>query len=786
MLTSLRGKFILVFLLVTVTAVVISSGYARVMQREYTLDRAASRNSEDLKRISSEIQTVLDWVTRDLFLLRDLPQIQTFLSQTDKNNKQESYKAIESAFLAIANNHRIFHQVRFIDTNGQEIVRVNFDGKEAVLVPPNELQFKGHRYYVKESIGLKRGEIYLSPLDLNIEHGKIQVPYSPVIRYATPVVDMSGHTRGVIVLNVRGAVLLDILERQQETTRYGEHYFLVDQDGYFLFHPEASKQFSRFINPEETLVSNEPELVKSINEQKEDMVVLQSLQTDKETLFGFRKILLDSGLKNLQLARAFQEKTNNINLKPTHYWYLISSVDDEDFLMGFKEYINAFAPFTLIMIWGCVIVGVFVAWSMTRPVISLAEAAREIQKGDLSARATIYSRDEMGEFGSLFNFMASDLEESVGQLRESETKYRKIFENSRDCHFVADCSFFIKDLNPAGRKLFALGEDDSLDKMSLGCCLSPIEGDSSDLPQVICDEMSRIGYVKELETSINRKDGSKRICLITATTLHDHEGKFVGYEGILRDITEKRKRKEQAQFFRQKLNEEILLAGERERKDLSRLLHEELAQNLALVHMKLEESEEGTCELAQKPRKQTKCSRELSSSKELIELMISQVRTMIFNLYPAILDEQGLVPAIRWYINHYKKRTGIDVVIFDHTDKPQLNETISIYLYRAVKELLHNIAKHADCMEVLITIKEREKNFRIIIDDTGKGFNTKEVLYKSRTLHGIGLATIKEWMTDIKGSFMIESEPGQGTRVVLEVPMNSENRVSKYAESVSG
>ncbi len=785
MLSSLKGKFILIFLLVTVTTVVISSGYARLMQRKYTIDRAATRNSEDLKRISGEIQTVLDWVTRDLFLLRDLPQMKSFLSHSKQVSKLDAYRAIESAFLAIANNHRIFHQVRFLGTNGQEIIRVNFDGKNAILVPPDELQFKGHRYYFQESIGLKPGEIYVSPLDLNIEHGKIQIPYSPVIRYATPVVDSKGKTRGVIVLNVRGAVLLDILERQQDTTRYGEHYFLIDQDGYFLFHPETSKQFSRFINSGETLVSNEPELVKFIDTQKKDMVVLQSRQTNKETLFGFRKILLDNGHDNMKLVQAVQGKADKAGKTSPHFWYLISSVDDEDFLMGFKEYINAFAPFTLIMICGCVIVAIFVAWSMTRPVISLAEAAREIQRGNLAARASTYSRDEMGEFGYLFNSMASDLEESVGQLIESEEKYRKIFENSRDCHFVADGSFMVKDLNPAGRQLFGLQENDSLDNMSLDRCLSPIDGDSTDLTRIIREEMNRVGYIKELETTINRRDGSQRICLITATTLLDQDGKFVGYEGILRDITEKRKRKEQAQFFRQKLNEEILLAEERERKDLSRLLHEELAQNLALVHMKLEESEEGTCELEQKPRKQTKCSRELSSSKELIELMISQVRTMIFNLYPAILDEQGLVQAIRWYANHYKKRTGIDVSIYDHTDKPELGETIRIYLYRAVKELLHNIAKHANCMEVLITIKERENNLRIIIDDAGKGFNTEEVLYQSRTLHGIGLATIKEWMTDLKGSFIIESEPGQGTRVVLDVPMNSINEV-QHAESIPG
>jgi len=774
MLSSLRGKFIIIFLLVTVTAVVISSGYARVMQRKYTIDRATTRNREDLRLISSEIQTILEWVTRDLFLLRDLPQMKSFLSPVNQSHKYESFKAIEAAFLAIANNHRIFHQVRFIDTNGQEIVRVNFDGREAILVPPEELQFKGSRYYVQNSINLAPGRIYVSPLDLNIEYGQVQEPYSPVIRYATPVVDHNGYTRGVIILNVRGVVLLNILERQQETSHYGEHYFLVDPDGYFLFHADASKQFSRFTNPNETLASNEPELAEFIRVYTNDMIVLQSRQTDKETLFGFRKIPLDVSTDNRMSSDTRPGKESLTESDNQNYWYLISSVDDEDFLIGFQEYINGFAPFTFFMIGGCIIVGVFVAWSMTRPVISLAGAARKIQDGDLSARATLYSNDEMGELGNLFNSMASHLEESVGQLSESEAKYRKIFENSRDCHFMADCSFFIKDLNPAGRELLGLSKKDILPKMSLGCCLHPVGGDSIDLPQLICDEMNRVGYIKELETTIQRKDGSERICLITATTMVSQDGQLSGYEGILRDITEKRKRKEQALFFRQKLNEEILLAEERQRKDLSRLLHEELAQNLALVHMKLEEAEESTCTITHKTRKQANCCHELNSSKELIELMISQVRTMIFDLYPAILDEQGLVPAIRWYANHFTRRTGIDVTIFDHTNGLLLSETIRIYLYRTIKELLHNIAKHADCPEVLISIKSRENNVRLIIDDGGIGFDTDQVLYNSHSLRGIGLATIKEWMIDIGGNFIIESAPGQGTRVVLDVPTSTE------------
>ncbi len=246
MLSSLRGKFIVIFLVVTTTAVVISSGHARLMQRKYTLERAEVRCRENLQLMNNEISTVLQWVVRDLFLLRDLPQMNSFLSTDNQLHKLDSFRAIEASFLAVAKNHPIFHQIRLIDVHGQEIIRVNFKDGKAKLVPPENLQYKGHRYYVKESLVLNSGQIYISPFDLNMEHGKLEKPYQSVIRYATPIIDKDGHPHGSIVLNVQGTALLQILENRQKKSHPGEQHFLIDSDGYYLFHPEVEKRFSNF------------------------------------------------------------------------------------------------------------------------------------------------------------------------------------------------------------------------------------------------------------------------------------------------------------------------------------------------------------------------------------------------------------------------------------------------------------------------------------------------------------------------------------------------------------
>ena len=126
--------------------------------------------------------------------------------------------------------------------------------------------------------------------------------------------------------------------------------------------------------------------------------------------------------------------------------------------------------FTLLLVAICVIVAVLVAWNFSRPIISLAAAASEIQKGDLSARATVYTRDDMGKFGHLFNAMATNLESTIARLKRSESKYRHLFENSQDCIFVTDDCCHIIDLNEAGRELFGVGKGTIPESLSVGCC----------------------------------------------------------------------------------------------------------------------------------------------------------------------------------------------------------------------------------------------------------------------------------------------------------------------------
>jgi len=765
MLTSLRGKLIFIFVVLTVSVVIISSGYARYQQRQFALDRSKERSEVDLQLITSDIHSVLLWVLRDLLVLRDLPTLRELINTDDPSRRLKAFHDVQEEFFALASHHQIFQQIRLLDSRGREIIRVNTNGSNTWLTPPQALQDKSGRYYFKEAVHLSADQVYISPMDLNVEQGKIEQPYVPVIRYATPVFDDQGTKRGVLVLNVFGATFLNLLREQQNQVRHGQKYYLLNKDGYFLFHPDSSKTFGFMFNSRETFFRYEPDLRELLNSEPRGLVIQRSRETGKQTLFAFQRIELISSIAPETYG------DSEISLSGNNYWILLTAVDDANLLVGFNEYVQSFLPFTLFLIVVCIGVAILLAWSCSRPVVSLAAAARQIQNGDYGARAKVYTTDDMGKFGHQFNEMASRLQQTIEQLRLSEAKYRQIFENSKDCIFVTDTECTVVDINQAGRELFGFDKDTPLDKLSLTCCQA--EGGPVGSMPVLQEDMLRNGYVKDYETTLLRPDGKLLHCTMTASARFDEQGNLLGYEGILRDVTAEKERQKAERAFQKQLQEEIVLAEERERRHIGQVLHEETAQNLALVNLKIHEVETVCRQRAgrEQDHDTAKAGTLLAEIRSLVNLMIHQIRTMIFDLYPTILDDQGLVPAMLWYADNFSQRTGITVSVYGVPGDLGLSQSQKIYLFRSYKELLQNAWKHAATEEVVATVKKKDNHVRLTVDDDGRGFDPGQLRSSAKTMEGIGLISIRQWTNAMEGTLSIESEPGKGTRIAIDIPL---------------
>jgi len=166
------------------------------------------------------------------------------------NGNLEDAAALEDlamSFQSLAIGKGVYDQIRLLSPEGMEIVRVNFEGVQAETVAQDQLQDKAQRSYFLESKDLSPGQFYISPMDLNIELGEIEMPRKPVVRVCTPVVDQSDSVFGLIVVNYRAQHVLDQLAH---TDRDGlGAIWLVNENGYWLKGPEEDREWG-FMNPQ--------------------------------------------------------------------------------------------------------------------------------------------------------------------------------------------------------------------------------------------------------------------------------------------------------------------------------------------------------------------------------------------------------------------------------------------------------------------------------------------------------------------------------------------------------
>ncbi len=197
-------------------------------------------------------------VASDLRLLANAPAVRRYV---ESGNSTERAR-MEELFSTFSREKRLYDQVRFLDAGGMEVVRVNLVKGEAVVVPKRELQNKAGRYFFKDSIRLDRGEAFVSPMDLNIEHDRIELPYKPMVRFGTPVFDRAGERKGAVILNYFGRLMLDNLRR---TMANGRQAMLLNRDGYWLASPRPEEEWGFMFGRRETFSSRYPDVWRAMS-----------------------------------------------------------------------------------------------------------------------------------------------------------------------------------------------------------------------------------------------------------------------------------------------------------------------------------------------------------------------------------------------------------------------------------------------------------------------------------------------------------------------------------------
>jgi two-component system sensor histidine kinase UhpB len=217
------------------------------------------------------------------------------------------------------------------------------------------------------------------------------------------------------------------------------------------------------------------------------------------------------------------------------------------------------------------------------------------------------------------------------------------------------------------------------------------------------------------------------------------------------------------------LSERAINAQEDERREIALTLHDDTGQLLSMLIINLERLE------GQLPPETADLKGKLAVASNLARQSLASLRKIVYGLRPTILDDLGLVPAIRWIARTNLEEAGIhaEVIASDETEpiSPQITST----LFRICQEAINNIIRHSQAQHVRIALNQQNCEIHLQVEDDGIGFDVAQASGQAISLQRLGLLGIQERAQLVGGRVNLESTPGRGTRLAVFVPM-TENR----------
>jgi two-component system sensor histidine kinase UhpB len=348
-------------------------------------------------------------------------------------------------------------------------------------------------------------------------------------------------------------------------------------------------------------------------------------------------------------------------------------------------------------------------------------------------------------------------------LREAETRYRSLFAGIPVGLYRADPSGTVLDANPALASLLGLPDPAACVGVRLpDLCAEP---DGIRRWQAwVADGAA--GWDGELRM---RREGGEILWVEHhGRAARDADGRALFLDGILEDITP-RKRAEAA--LRRQHEELRRMAGrlseveETERRRLARELHDQVGQNLTAIGIN---ANVVRAQLARDA--DSAVTARLDDLSALVQETAARIRSVMAVLRPPVLDDFGLVAALRWYADQVGLRTGLAVETAGEECTPRLPAGTENALFRIAQEALTNVAKHARASTVRLAFEACGPRARLTIADDGVGFGPLPTSDASAAPAGWGLRIMKERADAVGGAFEVVSRPGAGARIVVEVP----------------
>ncbi len=381
----IKDKLLLVLLMFFLVPTLVIGAFSLVFGSK-SLDKASlETQSAWLNHGLAEIQDYLDQVDNDLFYLSESSALSLYFSalQSESAVKHRLMLTnLRQSFKKFLKYKPQYQQISFIDSGGMEVVRIkNVDGKIRNISDP-DLQSKRAMNFFKRTIGLQKGDLYMSVLELSQQANEIVKPFKPTIYYATTVFDKQNNPQGILVFNVD---MNRIFQKTASQLPKGMQVLLIDSDGYYLFHPDPGKAWSGKTNLDtgENFFSDK-------NISKDDLKNTSGTShlNSIEEVISYAPLKINENQRRLGIL-------------------IITSPKDIIFQPSERFNFNLIVVMVVLLLLGTII-AYFISAVIPKPLIAFSEDVERLSKGEIETPIVAASNDEI-----------NDLATAVERLRKS-------------------------------------------------------------------------------------------------------------------------------------------------------------------------------------------------------------------------------------------------------------------------------------------------------------------------------------------------------------------------------
>ncbi len=735
------------------------------------LTRTAIKNLDNIAKISaSEYEFTINAYKQQVIFLANMPPIQGIIrarknrgyDPVGNSTEAQWLERLASIYTSAIATHSGYYQVRFIGVanNGKEIIRANRVGFGInVATRSPHLPEKQHRYYMKKTLQLPKGSVYVSQIDLNRENNEIEKPYTPVIRFATPVFD-GDKVYGVVVINVYADSLFTVLRNalDKNYTMYA-----VNKNNDFLYYPGSGLTYGSELGQPDLLGKHFPTIKTAVR---------QTLITEAEP----SSRILEQNNQAFGFATAFNNKKD-----PTPVVTFIITTPTSLIEKSIQSSRDVILLATLIIFPLVLLVALTFAHKISSRIGLLTDSIRHMDNDNPDVEPLLNAKDELGSLARAFKEMQIVIGLKTHELEESELRHRSILQTLVDAVITIDRKGIVTSFNRGAENIFNWHANEVIGK-NINMLMPCHDEDGQQLENYFTTgHQTNIGEIHELEAK--RKDGTTFPIGLTVTKME--LGGEIYFTNVMRDIT---RRKEAEKIIQAR--EQALLRSNQELEKFAYIASHDLQEPLRKVQ-------------AFSDRLKTKYGSQLEGAGlDYIERMTNaagRMRTLITDLLAfsrvstkgAEFAKTNLNDVLLGVLDDLEIRISETGARIEYDPLPAIDAD-ALQLRQLFQNIIGNALKFQKPDEpIRITIKHSirkgkdidgftTKMCNITIADNGIGFEQQfadKIFDVFQRLHnrteyegtGVGLAICRRIVERHGGTIRAESLPGQGATFYISI-----------------